>query len=217
MVTKVIGLGAGGHTKVVIEILRHYDSYEITGLLDPKPELKGKNLMGVPVLGNDNLLPDLKRDGIDHFFVGLGSIGDTGPRCRLFEFALERGMKPINAIHPHSIISPSAELGEGVTVMGGAVINASASLGMNVIINTGAIIEHDCVIGSHVHVATGAKLASSVEVSSGAHIGAGATVLQCTRIGENAIVGAGAVVIRDVLPYATVVGCPARVSGKQVD
>lgn len=209
MVAKVIGLGAGGHAKVVIEILRFYNSYELTGLLDPKPELKGRNLLGVPVLGNDDLLPDLKRDGIDHFFVGLGSIGDTGPRRRLFELALEHSMKPIDAIHPDAIISPSAELGEGVTVMGGAVVNADASLGMNVIINTGAIIEHDCVIGNHVHVATGARLASSINVGRGSHIGAGVTVLQCIRIGENAIVGAGAVVIRDVHSDATVVGCPA--------
>lgn len=217
MATKVIGLGAGGHAKVVIEILRSYNSYELTGLLDPKPELQGRNLLGVPVLGGDDLLPALKREGVGHFFVGLGSIGDTVPRRRLFELALEHGMKPIDAIHPDAIISPSAVLGEGVTVMGGAVVNADASLGMNVIINTGAIIEHDCVIGNHVHVATGARLASSIKVGSGSHIGAGATVLQCTRVGENAIVGAGAVVIRDVPPGATVVGCPARVSGKQAD
>lgn len=210
MATKVIGLGAGGHAKVVIEILRFYNSYELTGLLDPKPELKGRNLLGMLVLGSDDLLPELKRDGIDHFFVGLGGIGDTGPRRRLFELALEHGMKPIDAIHPDAVISPSVVLGEGVTVMGGAVINACASLGMNVIINTGAVIEHDCVVGDHVHVATGARLASSINVGSGSHIGAGATVLQCTRIGENAIVGAGAVVIKDVEPGAVVVGVPAQ-------
>lgn len=211
MATKVIGLGTGGHAKVVLEILRSYNSYELTGMLDPKPELQGKNLLGVPVLGNDDLLPDLKRDGIDHFFVGLGSIGDTGPRRRLFELALEHGMKPIEAIHPQAIISTSAELGGGVTVMGGAVINASASLGMNVIINTGAIIEHDCVVGNHVHIATGAKLASTVNVGDGAHIGIGANILQCIRIGKGALIGAGSVVIRDVPANVTAAGCPAQV------
>lgn len=211
MAVKVVGLGAGGHAKVVMEILRFHESYELVGLLDPKPELHGKNVLGVPVLGDDDLLPALKHKGAGHFFVGLGSVGDTRPRQRLFELALQCGMKPVDAVHLQAVISPTAELGEGVTIMAGAVINACARLGVNVIVNTGAIVEHDCVIGDHAHIATGAQLASTVQVGNGAHIGAGATVLQCIHIGENAIVGAGAVVIRDVPPGVIVVGCPARV------
>lgn len=211
MAVKVVGLGAGGHAKVVIEILRCHESYELVGLLDAKRELQGKSVLGVPVLGDDNLLPALKPEGVCHFFVGLGSIGDTRPRQRLFELALQYEMKPVDAIHPQAIISPSAELGEGVTIMAGAVINACARLGANVIVNTGAVVEHDCVIGDHVHIATGARLASTVQVGKGAHIGAGATVRQCITIGEGATVGAGAVVVKDVPPHTVVVGVPARI------
>jgi len=209
MGVKVVGLGAGGHAKVVIEILRSHKSYELVGLLDPKPELQGETVLGVPVLGDDDLLPVLKRDGVSNFFVGLGSIGDTTPRQRLYELALQHGMKPVDAVHPQAVISPSAEIGEGVTIMAGAVINACARLGVNVVVNTGAIIEHDCVVGDHVHIATGAQLASTVRVGTGAHIGAGATVRQCITIGEGAIVGAGAVVVKDVPPHTVVVGVPA--------
>ena len=209
MAAKVVGLGAGGHAKVVTEILRSHRSYELIGLLDPKPELRGKTVLGVPVLGDDDLLPALKSDGIRHFFVGLGGAGNTRPRQRLFDLALQYGMKPVDAIHLQAIVSPSVELGEGVTIMAGAVINACARLGVNVIVNTGAIVEHDCVIGDHVHIATGAQLASTVQVGIGAHIGAGATVKQCITIGEGATVGAGAVVVKDVPPHAVVVGVPA--------
>jgi UDP-perosamine 4-acetyltransferase len=211
MSIKVIGLGAGGHAKVVIEILQADDGYELVGLLDRKPDLQNQRVLGVPVLGNDELLPILKNEGIRHFFVGLGSIGDTTPRRRLFELAWHYDMQPVNAIHPQAIVSPSADAGQGVTMMAGAVLNACASLGANVVINTGAIVEHDCVIGDHVHIATGAKLASTVQVGAGAHIGAGATVRQCLTIGAGAIIGAGAVVIRDVAPHTVVVGVPARV------
>ena len=71
---QLIGLGAGGHAKVVIEILLMGNRYKLFGLLDPKPELKGKNVLGVPVLGDDNLLPALKSDGVSHFFIGLGGM-----------------------------------------------------------------------------------------------------------------------------------------------
>jgi len=207
---KVVGLGAGGHARVVIEILQCGNIYEIAGLLDSRPDLQGKNVLGVPILGDDDMLPELMREGVEHFFVGVGSVGDSAPRRNLFEKAVGLGMEPVSAVHPQAVVSPSAELGTGVTVMAGAVVNACARLGMNVIVNTSAVVEHDCALGEHVHIATGAKLAGGVQVAAGAHVGAGATVLESINIGEDAVVGAGAVVVRDVAPAVTVVGCPAR-------
>lgn len=207
---KVIGLGAGGHAKVVIETLRLVGNFELAGLIDPKRELWNTEVLGVRVLGDDDLLPELYSQGIHHAFIGLGSVGNSQPRRNLYEKACQQGFQIAPAIHPQAIVSRSAEIGDGPTIMAGAVINASARLGDNVIINTGAIIEHDCVIGNHVHIATGAKLASGVNVSTGAHIGAGATVRQSITIGEGAIVGAGSVVVKDVLPSSVVVGIPAH-------
>ena len=207
----VIGLGAGGHAKVVIEILRLMGNCECVGLLDPKRALWGTEVLDVPVLGDDSLLPELYRKGVNYAFIGLGTIGDTRPRRGLYEKARREGLQIVNAIHPQAVISPAVEIGHGPTIMAGAVINANAQLGDNVIVNTGAIIEHDCTIGDHVHVATGARLASTVHVDGGAHIGVGASVRQCIRIGRNAIVGAGAVVVDDVPNDVVVEGVPARI------
>jgi len=210
MAVKVIGLGAGGHARVVIEILRCDGMYELAGLLDANTTLHGSSVLGVPVLGDDGLVPALKRDGIDRFFVGVGSIGGYEPRRYLYDLAREHGMKPVDAVHPQAVISPSAEYRAGVTIMAGAVINACARLGENVIVNTNAVVEHDCVIADHVHIAIGAQVAGAVRIDSGAHIGAGATVIECVHIGERGVVGAGAVVTGDVDPGLTVVGSPAR-------
>ena len=209
-VIPVIGLGAGGHAKVVIEILRLMGSYELVGLLDPKQELWNTKVLEVPVLGDDNLLPKLYDQGVRHAFIGMGSIKDTVPRRRLYEEACGQGFQAVQAIHPRAVISPSVEMGHGPAIMACAVINAAARLGDNVIVNTGAIVEHDCVIGDHVHIATGARLASTVRVGAGAHVGAGAIVRQVTNIGEGAVVGAGAVVVGDVPDGVVVAGVPAR-------
>jgi len=211
----VIGIGAGGHARVVIEILRLMGGYDLAGLLDPRPELQGAQVLGVPVLGDDSLLPGLYVQGVHHAFIGLGGTGDTRPRRRLYELARGLGFEIVAAIHPQAVLSPSAQIGRGPTVMAGAVINAAARLGENVIVNSGAIVEHDCVIGDHVHIASGARLASTVHVGDGAHIGLGACVRQCVRIGAGAIVGAGAVVVKDVPDNAVVVGVPARVLRKR--
>ena len=206
----VIGLGAGGHAKVVIEIIQQYNQYKLVGLLDPKPELKGKSLLGVPILGDDEQLPLIKAQGVEHFFVGLGSTSNLAPRRRLYEFARSLGMKPVTAIHPSAIISPSVLLGEGATVMAGAIINAGVRVGENVIVNSGAIVEHDCVIGHHVHIATGSRLAGAVHVSDNTHIGIGSVIRQLIKIGKSSVIGAGAVVVKDVPNGQIVIGNPAR-------
>jgi UDP-perosamine 4-acetyltransferase len=207
---RVVGLGAGGHAKVVIEILRRMGSVSIEGLLDPDPRLLGKQVLGVPVIGADDLLAGLAAGGLDSVFIGLGSVAGPRPRQRLWDLARGLGLEVVAAIDPSAVISPSVRIGAGSTVMACAVINADARLGDNVIVNTSAIVEHDCCLGDHVHVATAARLASTVQVDHGAHIGAGATVLQRLSIGAGAIIGAGAVVIRDVPDGAVVAGVPAR-------
>ena len=208
---RVVGLGAGGHAKVVVEILKLMGVHELAGLLDSNRGLWGTEVQGVPVLGDDGLLPGLHSQDVSHCFIGVGGVGGTGPRKRLYEMAGQTGFQMVDAIHPSAVVSPSAVLGHGLTVMAGAVINAGAQLGDNVIVNTGAIVEHDCVIGDHVHVATGARLASTVQVAEGAHIGLGASVRQCVHIGRSSVVGAGAVVVEDVPDNVVVVGVPARI------
>jgi sugar O-acyltransferase (sialic acid O-acetyltransferase NeuD family) len=210
-VIPAIGVGAGGHAKVVLEILRLQGQYEPVGLLDPRHELWGTEVLGVPVLGGDTLLGKLYRDGIRHVFIGVGSVGDTGIRRRLYDASQRLGFTPVRAIHPRAVVAPSARIGEGATVMACAVVNADAVLGHNVIVNTGAIVEHDCVIGDHVHVATGARLAGGVSVGDGAHIGVGAAVREYVRIGHHAVVGAGSAVVRDVPERVVVGGAPARI------
>lgn len=207
--TLCVILGGGGHAQVLI------DSMQLSGIaipyaiLDVDSSRWGENVLTVPILGSDKMLPELINHGVSTFTVGLGSIGDNRPRQRLFELGSACGLIPLTVIHPSAVCSQWIKVGPGTQIFPGAIINAGAKLGANVIINSGAIVEHDCLVGDHVHIATGARLASTVRVEAGAHIGAGATVKQCLTIGEGAIVGAGAVVVKDVPPNYIVVGNPA--------
>jgi UDP-perosamine 4-acetyltransferase len=208
---EVIGLGAGGHAKVIIEILRLDTRYKIIGLLDINKDLQSTILFGLPVLGNDDKLESLVQKGVQHFFVGLGSVGSLHPRRNLYQFALAHTMQPVNVIHPTAVVAPSASIAPGVSIMPLAIVNTAAKIGENVLINSGAIVEHDCVLHNHIHIATGAKLASTVKIEDNVHIGAGAVIKQCITIGQNSIVGAGAVVLKDVPPNVVVAGVPAKI------
>lgn len=195
---------------MLIDCMRDAGLGEPEGILDADATRWGQSLDGVPILGGDDLLPQLREQGVSSFVVGLGSTRDTSLRSRLFALALEHGLEPLTLRHPSAICSATVTLGAGCQLLPGSIVNAGASVGANVIVNTGAIVEHDCVLGDHVHVATGASLAGNVVVRAGAHIGIGVVVRQCISIGEQAVIGAGAVVVSDVPAATTVVGVPAK-------
>ncbi|MCM3040849.1 acetyltransferase [Paenibacillus motobuensis] len=202
---KVVVIGGGGHSKVVIDILQSAGTYEIVGFTDNSDQQR--SLCGVPYLGNDGILPELLNKGVLRFIVGLG---DNKVRKILFEKICTVGFMPVNAISPFAHISPHAKIGQGVVVMAGAVINPYAVIKDNVIINTLSGIDHDCIIDSHVHIAPGTSLTGCVRVCEGAFVGTGSKITPNVEIGEWSVIGAGAVVISDILPGSTVVGVPAK-------
>jgi sugar O-acyltransferase (sialic acid O-acetyltransferase NeuD family) len=207
---QVIGIGAGGHARVIADILRLRNEVEMVGFLDRDQSLWNTQVAGIPVLGDERRLPELMAAGIRDAFVGLGGVGDNAPRRRVYEMLVSMGLEVVSAVHPSAIISPSARLGKGLVAMAGVVINPDAQIGDNVILNTGAIVEHDCVMGAHVHIAPGACMGGGVRIEEEAHIGLGAILLPRVVIGARAIVGAGAVVLKDVAPGIVVAGVPAK-------
>jgi sugar O-acyltransferase (sialic acid O-acetyltransferase NeuD family) len=204
-------IGAGGHARVLLDILRSSDPPVECALLDADPKRWGTTMMDVPIIGGDDMLPKLVQKGVRYFVIGLASTGGSTLRSSLFERAIALGLKPLPVIHVRAVRSPWSEVGCGLQMFAGSVINAGAVLGTSVIVNTGAIVEHDCRIEDHVHIATGARLCGCVKVGKGAHIGAAAVVRQGIGIGEGALVGAGSVVVRDVAPHTRVAGSPAKV------
>lgn len=210
MTLRCVILGGGGHAKVVIEALRAEGRLEPAAIVDADPVRKGRQIYGVPIVGEDSELPALLASGVTFAVAGVGGVGDNAPRRRLMENAAQAGFSLAGVIHPSALVSPSARLGASVQVLTAAVIGPDAVLADGVVVNTRAVVEHDCQVGEYAHIATGAVLAGGVRVSAMAHIGAGATVRQKISIGPGAVVGAGAVVVRDVEAGQVVVGVPAR-------
>ena len=196
-------MGAGGHSKVVIDALLKMQPDSQIRVLDDDVRKHGQLLLGIVIEGPDlNLLVERK--------VCI-AIGDNKIRAQKYEYWKAAGAKFCNIIHPNAVISPFAHLiGLGTVVFAGAVINPDAKIGANVIVNTGTIIEHDCVLEDHVQVATNATLCGGVKLREGAMIGAGAVILPGVEVGRYAVVGAGAVVISSIPDNQTYVGVPAR-------
>jgi UDP-perosamine 4-acetyltransferase len=201
---RIVVIGAGGHAKVVIEAVRAQGG-EVVGLIDPSPATS--SVLGVQILGSDDVLQDLRCQGIDTAVVALG---DNPLRERLGRRIRELGFVLPNVVHPSALLSPSARLGSGIVVMARAVVGSETAISDLAIINTAAIIDHDNEIGVAAHVAPGCALAGNVRVGARALIGVGSAVRPGTRIGADTVVGAGSAVVADVPDRATVGGVPAR-------
>lgn len=203
----ILILGAGGHGRVVLDILFQANQHNPIGFLDNNAALHGRRIDGLPVLGGIDTLADLRKRGISGAVI---AIGDNGVRRSMGDLLERSDFEIISALHPSAQLARNTTLGKGVVIAAGALVCAHCQIGDYAILNTGCIVDHESMIGTAAHICPGVRLAGHVTVESGAFIGIGATVVQNVRIGFEAVVGAGAVVTQDVDPMTTVVGVPAR-------
>lgn len=200
----ILILGAGGHAKVVADILMCQGRHVI-GFLDDNPALWDTSSLGLPILGRIDAYAEYSPDGL---IIGIG-------RNRIRQAVAERlGLEAeklwTNAIHPGAIIAPSVQLGKGIAIMAGAVINPEATIGDHAIINTGATVDHDCGIGAFCHIAPGVHLAGNVRIGEGTLVGIGCAAIPGCAVGDWSTIGAGAVIVQDIPGSVTAMGTPAR-------
>jgi UDP-N-acetylbacillosamine N-acetyltransferase len=208
-VKDIVIVGAGGHARVVADVIRLRGQYHIHGFVDGLDTGRhGTAFEDSIVIGGEETLPNVIREGVGHAIV---AIGDNAARVRVARQLVQLGFELPVLIHPSAVIAASVTIGSGTVVFAGAIINSAASIGGNSIINTGATIDHDCLIGDGVHIAPGVNVAGNVTIGAGSLIGVGAAVKPGITIGRGVTVGVGAAVISDVADGKTVVGVPARV------
>ncbi len=183
---KIVLVGGGGHCKVVIDAIILDENYKIIGILDPKLPA-GSNVLGVPVLGGDELLRKIKKQGVKNAFISMGSVGDCSARKKLYEKIKKIGFEFPVIEHPRAVVAGDVEIEEGTFIAASATINPGTRIGKNVIINTSASVDHDCVIGDFAHIAPGVVLSGGVKVEKEIHVGTGVKVTQYAAINESCI------------------------------
>ncbi|MCC8424872.1 acetyltransferase [Mucilaginibacter sp. UR6-11] len=191
--------GAGGHAKVIAEILEACQ-LPISGFISDFSDKE--SLLSYPM---HKATYDLLIDQNTKIII---SIGSNSVRKKL---ALSLNANFAVAIHPSANISRSCAMGDGTVVMAGVSISSSVTIGKHSIINTNSSIDHDCILSDFVHISPNVALGGSVTVGEGTHLGIGSCVIQGIKIGNWATIGAGAVIINDVPDHAVVVGNPGKI------
>lgn len=110
-----------------------------------------------------------------------------------------------NVIREHVTMNPGTEGGGALTKVGSHNLFMMATH-----------VAHDCMVGDHVILANNATLAGHVTVHDGAIIGGLSAVHQFVRIGAYAMIGGMSGVERDVIPFGSVTGERAHLSGLNI-
>lgn len=202
-------LGGGGHAKVLVATLK-LAGVHILGIVDNDAELWGKQLLGVEIIGGEDIMEQYSYDKV-MLVNGIGSIQLSVKRKQLYNKFKSLKYRFANVIHPTSIISEDVELGEGVQIMAGVIVQPGCSIGDNTILNTRVTVDHDCSIGAHAHLAPGVTLSGSVNIGCDTHIGTAAAVIQRVEIGDRCVIGAGSLVLKSIPSEVTAFGVPAKV------
>ncbi|MEZ5669204.1 MAG: acyl-ACP--UDP-N-acetylglucosamine O-acyltransferase [Alphaproteobacteria bacterium] len=160
---------------------------------------------------------------------------ELGDRVRLHSHVVVTGRTRVGAdteIYPFSSIGhrpqdlkyrgeeSRLEIGAGTTIREHVTMNPGTEgggmltrVGDRCLIMATCHVAHDCLIGNHVIMANNATLGGHVVIEDYAIIGGMSAVQQFVRIGRNAMIGGMSGVEQDVIPYGTVMGDRARLSG----
>ena len=147
----LILIGAGGHARVLLDALELIGR-KVIGLLDANASLAQRDVMGHPVLGDDDVLRQHAPGSVE-LVNAIGSVDSMILRKSVYEKLRRTGHVFVSVFHPRATLSRHALAAAGVQLMAGAVVQAGARLGEDTIVNTGATVDHDCMVGAHVRIA----------------------------------------------------------------
>ena len=125
-------------------------------------------------------------------------------------------------IMSNCVIGENCNLGQNVVISPEVILGNNVKVQNNVSIYTGVVCEDDVFLGPSMVFTNIINPRSAIKrknqyaktlVKRGASIGANSTIVCGNTIGEFAFIGAGAVVLKDIPPYALVVGNPSRQIG----
>ena len=202
MKKRILCLGAGGSTKVIIDILNEKDDNDIIGILDDDLNKQNKIYYNHKIIGTINDILSFKPD-FDEALICVGATRDTQNRDKIFNYLKKKKVKIGAVISKNTIISPSVKMGVGVIIMPGVIVNAHSTIGDNVFINTGSIVEHDCTIRKSSFLSPGVVLSGCVTIGENSFIGSNSVLSGHIKTGDYVTVGAGSVVVRDI-PNSTI-------------
>jgi len=200
--------GCGGYGREVMPIVQ--SGYDAVFVSD---RAAGSRVGGVDVLSYDQLLSPEHADR--HVVVALG---DPAVRRSVVEKLETDNRRFASIVAPTVKQYDRVTVGEGAILSEYSVITSDVKIGRHFHSNLYSYVAHDCEIGDFVTFAPRVCCNGRIVIEDDVYVGTGALLRQGSDetplvIGRGSVIGMGAVVTKNVPPFTTVVGSPARPLG----
>lgn len=206
----LIIFGASGFGREVAWAVERINKVEPTwnllGFMDDNESIQGNEINGYRVLGKT---ADVGKYPDAYFVCAVGA-----SRIR------EKIVGNMKAVNPNikfgTVIDPSVEMsdfvtvGEGTIICAHTIVTVNIEIGSHVIINLDCTIGHDAVLQDFVTLYPSVNVSGITNIGHAVELGTGMQIIQGKTVGDYSIVGAGAVVVKDIPAKCTAVGSPAR-------
>lgn len=218
MMKTVFGLfGTGGFSREVMPFVKEFLSLKYKH--NTKSVIEIYFVETNPVMGIVNGIQVLSEEEFllidcDERFFNI-AIANSEIRQKIANKCIEKGILPLTLKAHNTTIYDKNEIGDGAIICANSTITSNAKIGKFFHSNIYSYVAHDCVIGDYVTFAPNVHCNGNVHIGNHAYIGTGAIIKQGTLdkpliIGEGAVIGMAAVVTKDVPPFTTVIGNPAK-------
>lgn len=206
----LIIIGASGFGREIAWLVERINKVEPTwnliGFVDDNAEIQNTEINGYRVLGTSD---DVIKYPDSYYICAVGA-----SRTR------ERIINRVKQINPNikfgTVIDPSVEvsnlvtIGEGTIICANTIITVNISIGSHVIINLDCTVGHDAILNDFVTLYPSVNVSGMTNIGYCSELGTGMQIIQGKTVGEYSIVGAGAVVVKDIPSRCTAVGSPAK-------
>ncbi len=119
---KIILIGAGGHAKSCIDVIKSTRKYKIIGILDKDKKGRFEN---IKILGNENYLNKIKKKTSISVSITVGQIKSYRLRKNLFEKAKNLKFNLPKIISKYSLVSKKSSIDQGSMIFHKVIINSN--------------------------------------------------------------------------------------------
>ncbi|MDB4350695.1 NeuD/PglB/VioB family sugar acetyltransferase [Verrucomicrobia bacterium] len=210
MIKKVIIIGGRGNGTVIAstieDCIEHGQKYIILGFLNDNET----SINGYSVIGGIKEQNWYKWGTNVYFIFAMSNVKQSEERYEMLEKLKIPENRFITIIHPSSVVSKKAKLGNGVVIMPHALISPNVVLGNHTQCYAQSFVGHDTVVDEMVFIANNCSVGGRVTIEKGAHIGSNSSILERVTIGKFSVIGLASNVLKSTESKGVYVGNPAK-------